>query len=367
MKQELLYQISLTLIPGIGTAQAKILIDHFGSASAIFRARTRELMRIDGIGEIRAAAIKTFTDFQTAEQEMQFIEKNRIKPLFITDPAYPQRLLHCYDPPTLLFYEGNADLNHSKIIAVIGTRNNSEYGRQLTERFVEGIAEQNVLIVSGLAFGIDGIAHKASLKNKLATVGVLAHGLDQLYPSQHSILARDMVREGGGLLTEFRSSTTPDKHNFPTRNRIVSGMSDATVVIETGIKGGSMITAELANEYNKDVFAFPGRVTDTKSAGCNQLIRSNKAILLTNASELIQLMNWDHQQKPASKKQKEIFIDLTDDEKSVMAILSEKESTHIDELNIKTALSNSAIAAAVLSLEMQNVIISLPGKRYQLA
>jgi DNA processing protein len=367
MRQELLFQISLTLVPRIGTVQAKILIEHLGTASAIFTAKEHQLKRIEGIGEIRARSIKTFTDFHKAEQEVLFIEKNNIKPLFITDKTYPQRLLHCYDSPTLLYYKGDADLNHSKIIAIIGTRNHTEYGRLLTEKFIEEIAEQNVLIVSGLAFGIDGVAHKASLKNNLPTIGVLAHGLDQLYPSLHAALARDMVQQGGGLLTEFRSATVPDKHNFPTRNRIVSGMSDATVVVETGIKGGSMITAELANEYNKDVFAFPGRVTDGKSAGCNQLIRNNKAVLLTEASELIRLMNWDHQQKPANKKQKVIFIELSEDEKRVMAILAEKESTHIDELNIKTALSSSAIAAAVLNLEMQNVIISLPGKRYQLA
>ena len=221
----------------------------------------------------------------------------------ITD--YPKRLLNCYDSPTLLYYKGEADLNSEKIIAVIGTRNHTEYGKQVTEKLIRELTEQNVVVVSGLAYGIDAIAHKAAVKNNLKTVGVLAHGLDQVYPSQHTGLAKEMLQAGGGLLTEFRSKTKPDKHNFPTRNRIVAGMSDATIVIETGIKGGSMITAELANNYNKDVFAYPGSVNDGKSAGCNYLIKNNKAVLLTDAQELIELMNWEETNRPSlSKKAK---------------------------------------------------------------
>lgn len=367
MKDELVFQVALTLIPNIGPVQARILVEHFGSASAVILASEFKLKQIEGIGEVRARAIKSFKDFSKAEQETAFIKKYGIQPLFITDKAYPQRLLHCYDSPTLLYYKGNADLNQSKIISVIGTRNHTDYGKHITEKFTRELAACHVMIVSGLAFGIDAIAHKAALKNNLPTIGVLAHGLDQLYPSQHTSLAHDMIKNGGGLLTEFRSRTMPDRHNFPSRNRIVSGMSDATVVIETGIKGGSMITAQLANDYNKDVFAFPGRVTDHKSAGCNYLVRNNKAILITEAQELINIMNWDQQQKPAVKKQKSIFVELTEEEKRVLAILADKEYTHIDELNFKSALSSSAVAAAVLNLELQNVIISLPGKLYQLA
>lgn len=367
MEQELLYQVGLTLIPNIGCVHAKILLEHYGSAQNIFKASLRELNSLEGIGTIRARSIKSFGDFSLAEKELQFIEKYRIQPLFITDKHYPQRLLNCYDSPTLLYYKGNADLNSSKIIAIVGTRNHTEYGKQVTEKLVKELSDHHVLIVSGLAFGVDAIAHKAAIKNNLPTVGVLAHGLDQLYPAEHSTLAKDMVKKGGGLLTEFRSSTNPDKHNFPTRNRIVSGMSDATIVVETGIKGGSMITAELANGYNKDVFAFPGRVTDHKSAGCHYLIRSNKAMLLTEASELLDIMNWGEQPRQAAKKQKEIFIELNEDEKRIVNILKEKESTHIDELNLKSGLSSSAVAAAILNLELQNVILSLPGKIYQLA
>ena len=285
----------------------------------------------------------------------------------MTDKDYPQRLLNCYDSPTLLYYRGTADLNASKIIAIVGTRNNSDYGKQATEKLIKELATQNVLIVSGLAFGIDAIAHKSAIKNQLPTVGILGHGLDQIYPFEHSGLAKDMIKHRGGLLTEFRSHSKPDKHNFPIRNRIVAGMSDATIVIETGIKGGSMITAELANGYNKDVFAFPGRTNDTKSAGCNYLIKNNKAILLTDAQELIEMMGWEDKEVKGEKSQKEIFIELSKDEKLIIDILKEKESAHIDEINLKSGLNSSSVAAVILNLELQNVILSLPGKIYQLA
>jgi DNA processing protein len=368
MHKDLLYQIALTLIPNIGPIQAKILLQQYEPAE-IFKAKRSDLEKMEGIGSIRANNIKDFDDFITAEQEITFIEKYSIRPLFITDAAYPKRLLNCNDSPTLLYYKGSADLNASKIIAVIGTRHYTEYGKQQTEKLITDLAGSNITVISGLAYGIDGIAHRSSLKNNLSTVGVLAHGLDQVYPSQHTEMAKEMVKQNGGLLTEFRSKTTPDKHNFPTRNRIVAGMSDATVVMETGIKGGSMITAELANGYNKDVFAFPGKVTDSKSEGCNYLIKNNKAMLLAGATELLETMGWQESvqhSKQNVKKQKELFIELTADEKMILNILKEKESAHIDEINLKSGLSSSGVAAAILSLELQNVVVSLPGKLYRL-
>jgi DNA processing protein len=367
MTNDLLYQVALALIPGIGPVQAKILVENFSDAASVFTSKEAQLKKIEGIGAIRAGAIKSFTGFHEAEEEIKFIEKYKITPLFITDKNYPQRLLNCYDSPTLLYYKGEANLNHPKIVAIVGTRNNTEYGKQITEKLVNELAEQNMLVVSGLAFGIDAIAHKAALKNNLPTIGVLAHGLDQLYPTQHTCLAKEMTKKGGGLLTEFKSKTTPDKHNFPIRNRIVAGMSDVTIVIETGIKGGSMITAELANGYNKDVFAIPGKTTDGKSAGCNYLIRNNKAVLLTESKELVEAMNWEENKKNTKKKQKELFIQLDENEKLLVNILREKEPVHIDELNSRSNLSSSAIAAAILNLELQNVVVSLPGKLYQLA
>ena len=369
LPNDLLYPISLTLVPNIGCVQAKILVEHFGNAESVFKAKESKLKNIDGIGEIRANSIKSFRDFSIAEEEIKFIGKFRIKPLFLTDKDYPKRLLNCYDPPTLLFYKGTADLNTSKIIAIIGTRTHTEYAKQVTDKLVKELAPQNVLIISGMAFGVDAIAHKAALKNNLSTVGVLAHGLDQIYPSEHTGLAKDMIKHSGGLLTEFGSHTKPDKHNFPVRNRIVAGMSDATIVIETAIKGGSMITAELANGYNKDVFAIPGKITDAKSDGCNYLIKNNKAVLLTDAQQLIETMGWEEKAKSKKerKSQREIFIELTKEEKIVVDILKEKDTTHIDEINLKSGLSSSAVAAAILNLELQNVILSLPGKIYRLA
>lgn len=368
MQTDLLYQLALTKVPNIGCVHAKILAQQYGSAENIFKAKQHQLEQLEGMGIIRAKAIKAFKDFSNAEDEIKFIEKYKIKPLFLTDKDYPQRLLNCYDSPTLLFYKGEADLNASKIVAIIGTRNFSDYGKQITEKLVKELSEQNVLVVSGMAFGIDAIAHKAAYKNKLPTVGILAHGLDQIYPSEHANLAKEMLKHGGGLLTEFCSKTKPDKHNFPTRNRIVAGMSDATIVIESGIKGGSMITAELANGYNKDVFAFPGKVTDTKSAGCNYLIKSNKAMLLTDAQELIEVMGWEERAKSTNEKrrQRELFIELTKDEKIVVDILKEKETVTIDEINLQSGLSSSAVAIAILNMEMQGVVSSLPGKLYKL-
>ncbi|MGN6400270.1 MAG: DNA-processing protein DprA [Flavisolibacter sp.] len=365
MSNELLYQLSLTLVPNIGDVQAKLLLQHFGSASSIFKARQSELDKIEGIGLVKAKSIKEFNDFHSAEEEIKFIEKYKIKTLFLTDNDYPQRLLNCYDSPTILFYKGTADLNVSKIVGIVGTRNYTDYGKQFTEDFVKDLFEQQVLIVSGLALGIDAFAHKAALKNNLPTVGVVGHGLDKIYPSVNTNLAKDMIKHDGGLLSEFFSGTKPDKHNFPLRNRIVAGLCDATVVIETNTKGGSMITAKLADAYNRDVFAVPGRTTDSKSSGCNHLIKNNKAILLTDADEFLQVMGWT-EKKMKPKKQKELFIELSAEEKLIVHLLQQKEAMHIDEINLSSGLNSSAVAAAILNLELQGVVGSMPGKMYKL-
>lgn len=365
MPNELLYQIALTQIPNIGPVHAKTLVEHFGNAEDIFKAKLKTLSTVENIGDVCAESIKNFDDFSEAENEIDFIEKYKIIPLFITDKKYPQRLLRCFDSPALLYYRGNTDLNSSKIISIIGTRSNTEYGKQVTEKLITGLQEQNVLVVSGLAFGIDAAAHKSAMQNNMPTVGVLAHGLDTIYPSQHKSLAKEML-QNGGLLTEFTQKTKPDKHNFPKRNRIVAGMSDATIVVETAIKGGSMITAELAYNYNRDVFAFPGKTTDNKSAGCNYLIKSKKAVLLTDAQELIEMLGWE-KKKIKSKMQRELFIELPGDEKIIVDILKEKDAVHIDEIYFKSSLSSSTVAAAILNLELKNIVLSLPGKMYSLS
>jgi len=365
MQQDLLYQIALTLIPNIGDVHAKSLVNTFGDAQSVFKAKKKDLEHMDGIGIVRAGSIKAFTDFTSSENEIKFIEQYKITPLFINDPLYPQRLINCYDSPTLLYYRGNANLNCSKIISIVGTRNSSDYGKAVCEKLIEDCANENILIVSGLAFGIDTIAHKAALKNNLQTVGVLAHGLDRIYPVQNKSLAKQMTMHGG-LLTEFISQTNPDKQNFPKRNRIVAGMCDAIIVIESSKKGGSLITAELGNGYNKDVFAIPGRTTDCKSEGCNYLIKSNKASLINNADDLLEMMNWKPIAKANIKKQRELFIELTADEKVMVDILQQQEKVQIDELYFKSGLSSSSVAAALLMLEMQGVVASLPGKVYKI-
>jgi DNA processing protein len=366
MSNELLYQLALTQVPHIGHVHARVLVEKMGSAEAIFKARAALLEKIEGIGTVRARAIHSFRDFRTAEKEIAFIEKFRITPLFLTDQQYPQRLLHCYDPPTLLFYRGSADLNASKVVAVIGTRSNTAYGKEITEKLVSDLAYLQVLVVSGLAFGIDAIAHRSAIRHSLPTVGVLAHGLDAMYPQEHAGLARDMVNHQGGLLTEFTSGTKPDKHHFPTRNRIVAGMCDAVVVVETGAKGGSIITAGLANGYNRDVFAFPGRATDARSAGCHYLIKSNKAVLITEAVDIIESMGWERPPVVQTGQQRAIFAELTPAEQAIVQLLQENQPLHIDELHIRSGLSTSAVATAILNLELQNVVRCLPGKLYQL-
>ena len=363
---DLLYQLALTQVPQIGCVHAKLLIQQFNSAEAIFKARITDLEKTEGIGAVRARCIKSFSNFIQLEKEIAFIEKYKIKPLFINQPQYPQRLLHCYDSPTMLFYRGEANLNAARVVSVIGTRINSTYGKQLTEKLVQELAAYGALVVSGLAFGIDAIAHRAALNNNVPTVGVLAHGLDSIYPSEHAGLAKEMIKQGGGLLTEFASDVTAEKHHFPVRNRIVAGLCDAVVVIETGTKGGSMITAELANGYNRDVFAYPGKTTDAKSAGCNALIKNNKAVLLTETHELAESLGWD---EPVSKKipaQKELFVHLNAEEKTIVEFLQQKQPAHIDELNLRCGISTSSMAAAILNLELQNIVQALPGKMYKL-
>jgi DNA processing protein len=275
-------------------------------------------------------------------------------------------LLHCYDAPALLFYKGTANLNASKIVAIVGTRNNTEYGKHITEKLVKDLSAYDVIIVSGLAYGIDAIAHKCSIKHDIPTVGVVGHGLDQIYPAAHGGLAKDMIKHGGGLLTEYKSTTPPDKHNFPGRNRIVAGISDATVLVETGIKGGSMITAEIADSYNRDVFAVPGKVTDAKSEGCNHLIKTNKAVLLTEASELISIMGWEDKKITNKPSQKQLFVELGDDEQKIVSLIRDKGTLNIDEINLLSNMSTSAVAAAILNLEMQGVVRALPGKMYSI-
>lgn len=365
MHPDLLYLISLTRVPQVGSIHARTLLQHFGSAEAIFRSSIHELENMEGIGKIRARSIKTFRDFPGSEKEILFLQRYGVRALSIRDADYPQRLLSAYDAPVLLYYKGNADLNPHRAISIVGTRRNSEYGKLVTEKIIQDLVSYDVTIVSGLAFGIDAIAHKCALKQGLPTVAVLAHGLASLYPPEHSQLSKQMLKQGG-LITEYISHVRAEKHHFPIRNRIVAGISDCTIVTETAVKGGSMITADLANGYHKEVFAFPGRITDFKSAGCNWLIRNNQAILLENTRDLARMMGWEEKISGTEKIQAELFITLTEAEQRIMDLLKERDQMHIDVINATTGFPNSRNACALLELEMKGLVCSMPGRIYRL-
>ncbi|MDR0364606.1 MAG: DNA-processing protein DprA [Bacteroidales bacterium] len=360
----LLYQISLTLVSGIGNVLAKKLINFCGSAEAVFLEKERYLLKIPGIGQAIVQAIKEYRCFDRAEEEIAFIERHRIQPLSYLDEAYPQRLKECYDAPILLYYTGNVNMNCDKILSVVGTRTPTEYGKEVCEKIVSELT--GVLIVSGLAYGVDSCAHRAALKSNLQTIAVLAHGLDRIYPAQNKRLAKEII-VNGGLLTEFMSRVIPDRENFPQRNRIVAGMADATLVIETPSRGGSLITASLANSYNRDVFAIPGKITDPKSSGCNWLIRSNRAALVENASQIKEMMGWDSESKKIGVVQKKLFPVLTPDEEIIYKILEENGESSIDFIVRNANLTTSKISAALLNMEFENIIKALPGRMYILA
>jgi len=363
MTEQKLYEIALTLIPYIGVVNGKKLVAYCGGAEAVFCENKNALRQISGIHENIIKGIDSKDVMIRAEEEMMFIEKNGIKPLFYLDKDYPKRLQHCHDSPIMLYYKGNADLNASKTVGIVGTRNITDYGRYVVEKLIEELVPDNVMIVSGLAYGVDAAAHRAALKYDLATVGVLGHGMQTIYPAENRKLSTSMI-EKGGILTEFVSGTQPDRENFPKRNRIVAGMVDCLVVIESALKGGAMITAEIANSYDREVFAMPGRVGDIYSEGCNQLIKTNKANLLVNAADIRYVMRWDVDTKVVAKQMR-LFRDFSEDEKKVMDVFAENNVVHIDDIIIGTDLSPSKIASILLSLEFDGVLTALPGKRYQ--
>jgi DNA processing protein len=369
-KKELFYRLALAIIPGIGPVYAKKLLDHFGDAASIFHAAPAALKEIAGIGEVRADAISQFHEFPLVKKEMAFVEKYGIRCIFFTDKDYPQRLLGFKEAPVLLYYKGNADLNSRRIVSVIGTRKPTEYGKRMAEQLVKELAAYGPLVISGLAYGIDAIAHAAALKHSLPTIGILGHGLDQIYPPQHKALAREMVKHGG-LLTHFSTTEELASHNFPTRNKIVAGMSDALVVVETSLDGGSMLTVSDALRYKKRLFAFPGRITDKYSSGCNKLIQEGDARLLINGSQLSAEMGWGASEKPDKvASEKPVALEeknLSDNEKTLIRLLGEKEKASVDQLSAQTELTSTAIAMALLNLELMGLVLSLPGKMYRLA
>lgn len=368
-REECICSIALTLIPGIGHIWAKKLVDGAGSAADVFRLRKELPERLPGVNNRVVEALDCPQALMRAGQEYEFAESKQIRCLTLADEYYPSRLRECDDAPVILFFKGNADLNSLHLINMVGTRNASDYGKQLCATFLRDLKVlcPDVLVVSGLAYGIDIHAHRAALANGLPTIGVLAHGLDRIYPSVHRKTAVDMVQHGG-LLTEFLTGTNPDKHNFISRNRIVAGMCDATIVVESAAKGGSLITADIAESYHRDCFAFPGRTMDPASVGCNQLIRDNKAALLLSAEDFVKAMCWDKSSQSSKTEsiQRDFFPELSEEEQRVVQILEKQGDQQINALVVEADIPIHKMNAILFELEMKGVVRVLAGGMYQL-
>ena len=370
--QEIVSSIALTKLNGLSLLNARTLLDSLGSASEVF-AHRKDIVGVIPDASKRLVAAFDHTDeaLRLAEEEMKFVEQKRLRVLTLNDVDYPQRLRECEDAPLVLYYCGSANLNSQRVISIVGTRKCSEYGREVCNNFIADLKRYypDTLIVSGLAYGIDVCVHRDALDNGMSTIGVLAHGLDTIYPSMHRQIAADMVHRQGGLLTEYGVHTTPEKGNFVRRNRIVAGMCDACIVVESSERGGSLITAELAMEYNRDVFAFPGRVYDEYSRGCNNLIRRQQATLLTCAADLLDAMGWDNPLKKDSKRkvvQQELFPDLTDEERALVNTLKDVDDKHINQIAIDANIPYSRASMILFDLEMKGIVKALGGARYRL-
>lgn len=367
MNDERLYQIALTIVSGIGYKLGRELISKFGTAEAVFNANASALEAVNGIGQAIARKIRNTDVFKRAEQELSFIEKGNIKCCFITDNDYPEELQQCDDAPLMIYTKGNVQFSGKRPVSIVGTRNMTPYGKDLVERFIHDLAQQfsDLVIVSGLAYGVDIHAHKCALKENIPTVAVLAHGLDRIYPSVHRNTAIEMLANGG-LLTEYMSETNPDRPNFLVRNRIIAGLSKATVVIESGYKGGSLNTAAHARDYNKCVYAFPGRATDVQSHGCNRIITNDTARLISNANDFILAMLWDVETKPQQSVQKNIPFPLAEEFTDIIEIFKKNEEINVDEVAADYNIPLLKLRDALAELELEGIIQPLPGNRYKL-
>ncbi|MBD2701932.1 DNA-protecting protein DprA [Spirosoma sp. BT702] len=369
MSTETQHQIALSLIPGVGSILIRQLISYCGSATDVFRSPLSRLVKIPGIGNVTARAILKTSTLSEAEHIIKQLEKLGATSLFYTDKAYPNRLKTLYDAPAILYFRGSGDLNAIRTLGLVGTRQATDYGRRITSEIIEALVPFNVTISSGLAYGIDIAAHRASLTNNLPTIGVMASGLDIIYPNIHQKTAQDMLTLGG-LLTESPPGTKPDAHLFPARNRIIAGLSDVVVVVEAAAKGGALITAEYANNYHRDVFAVPGKLTQTFSAGCNKLIRENKAQIYTKPGDIIEALNWDKPETHPLKSIKQSInqpalpTDITDEESQIIALLRPVADLHIDELSWQSQIPMGRLASLLLNLEFRGFVRSLPGKKY---
>ena len=349
-------KIALTKIKGIGPKLSRTLLAYHGSVEEIFQSSKKQLLTIPNIGETIATTIVSKDFIKEAEAEYNFIQKHNIQVAWIEDKNYPKRLKNCEDAPVLRYYKGSASLNPSRALSIVGTRNSTCYGKRICDEFIQHLKEYDVKNISGLAYGIDKLVHRVALKNNIPTIGILGHGLDRIYPATHREFATRML-EKGGLLTEFPSGTNPDSQNFPMRNLIIAGLADVTIVIEAALKGGALITAEIANTYNRDVCAFPGGIDQEYSAGCNYLIKTNRANLIRNAEDLSYLMNWDKEDKKTTAKQiKLILKDMTKDEKKVYNYIKENDQASIDNIALHCDWPQSKLAIVLLEMEMKSYL-----------
>ncbi len=360
-----LFQIALTRIPKVGPVTAKNLISYCGSPEAVFRQRKAALLKIPGVGEeIASRVLHARKIFSEAEQILTQCSRQQVGIRFYLDAGFPRRLHHIPDSPLVLYVKGSPDLNHPRILAVVGTRSPTATGREMAEKLISDLSKYDVLIVSGLAYGIDIAAHQYCLRSGVPTIGILGSGLGRIYPYAHRHVAAKMIEENGGLVTEFEYAAGPDRENFPMRNRLIAGLSDGVIIVESATKGGSMITANMANDYNKDVFAVPGRPVDPKSRGCNALIRENRAHLAEDGTDIARLLRW---KEPDEMKaiQRKIFVELDEEEKLIAEMVKAHKEPEIDFLLHLSKMQMSKLATVLLSLEFKGVIKSLPGKKYR--
>ncbi len=362
MSQTLFYRLALTMIDQVGPMTSRKLLATFGEADEVFKASKKDLLSVAGLKLDIAETILSQSTFTKAEQEIKFIEDEKIKVLFHQDEDFPERIRVHKTAPILLYYRGEADLNYHRTIGIVGTRKTTPYGQNICKQIVEELRRYDIQVISGLANGIDSIAHRTSVKNDMSTVGVLGHGLQMIYPYNNEGLAKEML-QSGGILTEYTSDQGPDREHFPARNKIVAALSDALLVIESAEKGGSLITARFANSYSKKVFAIPGRKNDPMSAGCNALIKNKQADLVESAADIARILNWNTQSKVAHIQTK-LFIELDDREKEIIGIIKKLDTPSLDRLCYETKILNSEMASLLLNLEFKGVIKSLPGKRY---